>query len=815
MPLRLKIILLVILPICGLFFLLKLYDYYHYERLSEREIKQKLLEQSQKHSKSVDAILRQASSTATSMADFLSVTGGVVSEDELYEALELNLLRNDLVYGSAAAFVPGYFEGRRRFSPYVYRSGSALQRIDIGASAYDYTEPQWEWFAKPVATGKFVWSRPYFDEGAGNILMVTFSAPVRGRGDEVMGVVTVDLDVTKLPELAAIESTEGEHFMLVDQSGIIIYDSISENIGLDFLEVEYFSNMRSSDLKSLLGAPVPRLADIDSVDQGVSWLAVSKVPSSDWFFLVSMREENALAILFSQQLRVIGVVLFILMVFVFVSWLLTGNIIRPIRKIALAAEDIASGDYGASLPPPTKDEIGSLSVAFATMRDRVLEREQDLREINETLEQRIEERTRRLSESDRNLQLTLDNMPGALIVTAPDLSIRVLTSNFNEYVNLPKDFIRAGDSHEKILRYMAMNGYYGEDVDVEKVVQERILSILNPTSEILYDHMPDGRVNAVTRRRSKEGDVITVVVDVTEQKQRETELDAAKSKLAERNSVLENLSGQLAKYLSPQIYDAIFTGKSGTDITTQRKKLTVFFSDIKDFTSTTEELEPEDMTFLLNDYLTKMTDIALEHGGTIDKYNGDAIMVFFGDPDTRGVKEDAVAAVNMAIAMQRRMVDLRAKWTDMGYRTPFHIRCGINTGYCNVGNFGSEQRIDYTIIGGQVNLAARLESICEPDGITIAYETYTLVRDTVDAEQIESIQVKGIRDPVQPYKILGVMENWDASERYIRSNDVTGMRLWVDVTRISPKQRDASIKRLESAIERLKNLDIEADEGSA
>lgn len=284
----------------------------------------------------------------------------------------------------------------------------------------------------------------------------------------------------------------------------------------------------------------------------------------------------------------------------------------------------------------------------------------------------------------------------------------------------------------------------------------------------------------------------------------EAELNRATHQLDEKNLMLEGLSRKLSRYLSPQIYEAIFSGASDASVRTERKKLTVFFSDIKNFTATTEEMEPEDMTFLLNDYLTKMTDIALEHGGTIDKYIGDAIMVFFGDPQTRGVKEDALAAVRMAIAMQRRMVDLRAKWSDMGFRYPFHIRCGINTGYCNVGNFGSDQRIDYTIIGGQVNLAARLESICEPDGITIAHETYSHVRDVFDAEPMEPIQVKGIKEPVKPYSISGIFEDWNEAERYIRRDDVRGFRLWVDLMRMTDEQRAETIRGLEDALRILK-----------
>lgn len=236
----------------------------------------------------------------------------------------------------------------------------------------------------------------------------------------------------------------------------------------------------------------------------------------------------------------------------------------------------------------------------------------------------------------------------------------------------------------------------------------------------------------------------------------------------------------------------------------ERRYVTVLFADVVGFTELSERLEPEQVTELLDVLFERLTRIVVAKGGTIDKYIGDAVMVFFGDPETKGVKQDALAAVRMAIAMQRRMVDLRAKWADMGYQHPFHIRCGINTGYCNVGNFGSEQRIDYTIIGGQVNLAARLESICKPDGITISHETFALVRDEIEAEPLQPIQVKGIRDPVTPYAVSGIFDDWDETERYIRRDNVRGLRLWVDLMRMDETQRQESISQLEEAIAILK-----------
>ena len=189
--------------------------------------------------------------------------------------------------------------------------------------------------------------------------------------------------------------------------------------------------------------------------------------------------------------------------------------------------------------------------------------------------------------------------------------------------------------------------------------------------------------------------------------------------IAQKNKELEALSNKLSKYLSPQIYHSIFTGAQNVEIASNRKKLTIFFSDVVNFTETTDKLESEDLTNLLNRYLTEMSDIALAHGATIDKYIGDAIMVFFGDPETKGVKEDARACVRMAVAMLRRLRELQAEWQELGAEKPFHLRIGINTGYVTVGNFGSDDRMDYTIIGSAVNLTARLQSHSEIDGILL------------------------------------------------------------------------------------------------
>src|SRR5262249_47473145 len=156
-------------------------------------------------------------------------------------------------------------------------------------------------------------------------------------------------------------------------------------------------------------------------------------------------------------------------------------------------------------------------------------------------------------------------------------------------------------------------------------------------------------------------------------------------------------------------------GEKDTLIETERKRLTIFFSDVKDFTAIVEVAQPEEITGLLNEYLTSMSEIALKYGGTIDKFVGDAMLVFFGDPATKGAREDARNCVRMALEMQACVRELNNKWRQDGFedRFRFEVRMGINSGFCNVGNFGSADRMDYTVIGGEANLASRLQSIAE------------------------------------------------------------------------------------------------------
>ncbi len=275
--------------------------------------------------------------------------------------------------------------------------------------------------------------------------------------------------------------------------------------------------------------------------------------------------------------------------------------------------------------------------------------------------------------------------------------------------------------------------------------------------------------------------------------------------MRETNEALENVSGQLAKYILPQLYQSIMAGEQRAAIESRRKKLTIFFSDIADFVEITDQLEAEELTSLLNQYLSEMSTIAQAHNAYFDKFIGDAMMFYFGDTQSRGVKEDASACVRMAVAMQRRLTELQAGWRGQGLiDRPFKARIGINTGYCTVGNFGSDERMDYTIIGGEVNLAARLEEEADAGGILLAAETYSLVKDWLSVEERQAISVKGFSKPIRTYAVRGVYDEV-ADRKNLIHRESDGFSLTIDRDRLSPVAKADMTRTLKAILSELED----------
>jgi adenylate cyclase len=363
-----------------------------------------------------------------------------------------------------------------------------------------------------------------------------------------------------------------------------------------------------------------------------------------------------------------------------------------------------------------------------------------------------------------------------------------------------------GTSYETLVRNAAEEGLV-EDAKgrVDAWIAERLAKRRQP-GQPHVQRRDGGLWVQINERKTAEGGMVAIYTNITEIKRAEEQVrqakrtaDLANELVSEQKRELEILSTKLSKYLSPQVYSSIFTGQRSVEIASNRRKLTVFFSDIADFTATTDDLESEELTGLLNHYLTEMSKIALDHGATIDEYVGDAIIAFFGDPETKGFKEDAIACVNMAIAMQRRMRELQFQWRDAALEKPFQLRIGINTGYCTVGNFGSEDRMDYTIIGNEVNLASRLQSHAELGGILISHETYSLVKDIVLAEEQDPIQAKGFAKPVRNYNVLDQLDRLPKRKKVIREEQ-EGLRIFLDLQKLDRARAAQALRSILSQL---------------
>ncbi|MBM4167824.1 MAG: CHASE2 domain-containing protein [Ignavibacteria bacterium] len=210
-------------------------------------------------------------------------------------------------------------------------------------------------------------------------------------------------------------------------------------------------------------------------------------------------------------------------------------------------------------------------------------------------------------------------------------------------------------------------------------------------------------------------------------------------------------------YINPSVVNELIANPEKATLGGDKRELTVFFSDIAGFTSISEQLAPEELVLLLNEYLEEMTRIIFRYEGTLDKYEGDAIMAFWGAPIPQ--QDHALRTCRAALDMQKRLTVLRTKWKKEG-KPAIEVRCGINTGVMIVGNMGGQERFDYTVIGDSVNLASRLEGANKQYGsnIMISEFTHEKIKNAVTVRELDLIQVKGKTEPVKVFELLGLSD---------------------------------------------------------
>jgi class 3 adenylate cyclase/CHASE3 domain sensor protein len=229
-------------------------------------------------------------------------------------------------------------------------------------------------------------------------------------------------------------------------------------------------------------------------------------------------------------------------------------------------------------------------------------------------------------------------------------------------------------------------------------------------------------------------------------------LNASLEKTVEEQFDQLRRAEQLRRYLAPQVADAVLDGGATVSLTSTRRNLTILFANVRGFTSMSERMEPEELIDGLNLHFSLMTDVVFRHGGTLDKYIGDGVLSFFGDPIP--FEDHAARAVVTALEMRQRLRGLRTRWT-LREDEELNVGIGLSTGYVTVGNIGSTTRTEYTVIGNHVNLASHLAQIAGPDQILVSEHTLAApdVRDRVHSVPLDAISLKGFHHAVGIFEI--------------------------------------------------------------
>jgi class 3 adenylate cyclase/PAS domain-containing protein len=497
-----------------------------------------------------------------------------------------------------------------------------------------------------------------------------------------------------------------------------------------------------------------RQNELDVITQGEELLAVN-VRLSNFLtrrveFLVNNASSDiekanlqATAIQALNRNTLIGIAALSLLSSFLIVWLYVGrSLIARLTALSDSMLAIAGGNLRAPLPKPgSGDEIGRMAKSLVIFRDTAIEvKENNLRDI--------EAARRRLVDA-------IENSSEGFAFFDPDDRLVLCNTRYRELLDPNTDIdIEPGTAFENIIRSAARNGHI---VDAEGRIDEWVadrLAFHRDPGEPRIQQRSSGQWILITERKTGDGGTVAVYSDITDLKKREEELTSKSNALEETNKRLKSAQEQISKYIDPHITEKIFKGEFSAELSHRRTKLTMFFSDIKDFTQFTDASDPEDVAMLLNEYLGEMARIVRKWGGTIPQFTGDSIYAIFGAPDSKGEQGDALACLHMALEMQLKMKTLREKWWNQGVQFPFEIRCGIHTGMANVGNYGSEGFMEYSAIGLNTNLASRLEQACQPGEIYLSHTSWALVKNEIPCEEVGTIEVKGFHYPIQTYRVL-------------------------------------------------------------
>ena len=348
----------------------------HLQAESRDQMKQETTRLAEHYAAQFDGYLRRAAAVAEATASFVE-THPDITESQLFTQLRQNLANFESIYGGVIAFEPGTFRsGDELFAPYVYRGGSdgAVVEMIIDRNVYDwYDDPYWTWFRRPKAEAAGIWTEPYFDQGAGGVLMVTYATPFH-RGGEFRGVATVDIEVQRLNETVGENIVGDNDFYVLTRRGQFIYSSNSANIGRNVFDTA--EEQGRPDIAALARAVVSGETGLSTVSipgtdgdpDEVAWAFYAPIESTGWVFGSGVSEDVALAPVRRQMAFVAAALAVTLALIVSAILFVSGYIVRPIKHLRESVVDISAGDLDARIEGvDSRDEIGDLATSFNRM----------------------------------------------------------------------------------------------------------------------------------------------------------------------------------------------------------------------------------------------------------------------------------------------------------------------------------------------------------------------------------------------------------------------------------------------------------------
>lgn len=268
-----------------------------------------------------------------------------------------------------------------------------------------------------------------------------------------------------------------------------------------------------------------------------------------------------------------------------------------------------------------------------------------------------------------------------------------------------------------------------------------------------------------------------------------------------RLTTMVSVINKLTRFVPPQIWQPIVKTDSPVSVSNKRVKLSIMFSDIAGFTELSDSLSADNLADILNTYMHCMTQIASKHGALLDKFIGDGMVCFFGEPDSRGARQDALDCVAMAVDMRREMRSLRQRWRLLGF-DGLDIRIGVTTGYCHVGNFGSSSRLSYTLIGKEANLASRLELSANKGEILISQNTYDYICHDYECQFAGDYELKGFDEKVSAWQVLDPDINAGRLSKWV-DHTLPGFNLHLNFKDMKDDDYKDIRRCLRSALERI------------